>query len=160
MNSEEIQSLIEQLKAQGLSEDEIMNVFYEAFVQGKMDRKDLETLAEAMGYELTDDFKNEPTPDPIASPEGGELPEGGLTEETLEDAKAIEPEESAEEFKEDIDAINKGEAPAPKEEKEEPEEAEETEESESEDEEKAEEDGEEEESEDEEWEKAQKMFKI
>ena len=157
MNSEEIQSLIEQLKAQGLSEDEIMNVFYEAFVQGKMDRKDLETLAEAMGYELTDDFKNEPTPDPIASPE---TPEGGLSEETLEDTKAIEPEESVEEFKEDIDAINKGEEPVSKEEKEEPEEAEETEETESEDEEKAEEDGEEEESEDEEWEKAQKMFKI
>ena len=98
MSNEEIMSLIEQLKAQGLSEDEIMDTFYQTFVDGKMDRKDLETLAEAMGYELTDDFKNEPAPDPIAS-EGLE----GASKEDLEEAKEIAPEESEEEFKEKID---------------------------------------------------------
>ena len=98
MNSEEMRSLIEQLKAQGLSEDDIMEVFYETFTKGEMDRKDLETLAEAMGYELTDDFKEDKTPDPIAA-EGME----GLSEEALEDAKAIEPGESKEEFEEKIE---------------------------------------------------------
>lgn len=138
MNNEEIQSLIEQLKAQGLSEEEIMNVFYETFTQGKMDRKDLETLANAMGYELTDDFKNDETPDPIADlGDGGEeAVEGtdGMTEEDLKDPLDIN-EDKEDGEKEDDDG-----------EDEEPEE-------------KGDED-EPEESEDEEWEKAQKMFKI
>ena len=103
MNNEEIESLIKQLKAQGLDEEEIMGIFYDVFEKGEMDRKDLETLAEAMGYELTDDFKNEPTPDPIAA-EGVE----GLSEEQLEDAKAIEPGESKEEFKEKIEDAKEG----------------------------------------------------
>jgi hypothetical protein len=67
MNREEIEELIRQLKAAGLDEEKIMEVFYAAFEEGKMDRKDLETLTNAMGYELTDDFKNDETPDPIAS---------------------------------------------------------------------------------------------
>ena len=154
MNSEEIKSLIEQLKAQGLTEDEIMNVFYETFVKGDMDRKDLETLAEAMGYELTDDFKNEPTPDPIAS-KGAE----GLSEEALEDAKAIEPGESVEEFKEGIEEAKEGLDSEEAIESEE--EAEEDSEEEPKDEEEEKESEEvEEEDEDAEWEKAQKMFKI
>ena len=101
MNSEEIQSLIEQLKAQGLSEEDIMEIFFQTFTEGKMDRKDLETLADAMGYELTDEFKNDETPDPIeeAPAEGLE----GLTKEEVEDAKEIEPGESKEEFKEKLE---------------------------------------------------------
>ena len=156
MNNEEIMSLIEQLKAQGLSEDEIMDVFYQTFVEGKMDRKDLETLAEAMGYELTDDFKNEPTPDPIAS-EGLE----GASKEDLEEAKEIAPEESEEEFKEKIDETKEdlGEEEKVESEEESEEEKEEPEEEKSE-EEPEESEEEESEDEDEEWEKAQKMFKI
>lgn len=155
MNEEEIQSLIEQLKAQGLSEEEIMNVFYETFVQGKMDRKDLETLAEAMGYELTDDFKNEPTPDPIEA-NGVE----GMSKEELEAAKEIAPNETKEEFQEKLEGED-GEPEAEGKEKEEQPEAEPTE---TKDEDKGEEDpaeeGEKEPSEEEEWEEAQKLFKI
>ena len=143
MNNEEIQSLIEQLKAQGLDDEKIMNVFYEAFLQGEMDREDLETLAEAMGYELTDDFKNDSTPDPIAL--GGEEGAEGASEEQ-------DPEEK---LKDPLD-INE-DAGEEKEEKEE-EEPEAKEEGESED--KDEDEPEEEEDEDEEWEKAQKLFKI
>ena len=151
MDSEQIKALIEQLKAQGLDEEEIMTVFYETFTKGEMDRKDLETLAEAMGYELTDDFKNEPAADPIAS-EGAE----GLSKEELEDAKEIAPSESEEEFKEDIEEAKEGldeeekgeEEPKPEVEEEKEEEKPEAEsEEESEDEEK-------------EWEEAQHLFKI
>lgn len=111
MNEEEIQSLIKQLKAAGLSDEDIMNVFYEAFESGEMDRKDLEVLAEAMGYELTDDFKNDQTPDPING-NNEPAPEGGnenLSKQELEDAKEIKPGESPEEFKEKLE----GEKPAP-----------------------------------------------
>lgn len=160
MNAEEIKSLIEQLKAQGLDDEEIMTVFYETFTKGDMDRKDLETLAEAMGYELTDDFKNEPTPDPIAS-ENAE----GLSEEKLEDAKAIEPGEFEEEFKENIEEAKEGLDGEEKVEEEEKSESEEPEGEEPKDEEEEKpEEGEkpegEEDSESEEWEEAQKLFKI
>jgi hypothetical protein len=96
MDKNQIEELIRQLKASGLDEEEIMEIFFETFQKGKMDRADLETLAGAMGYELTDDFKNDETPDPIASDVEG------LDKEDLEDAKTLDGlEEVAEE--EDID---------------------------------------------------------
>ena len=90
MNSQEIESLINQLKAAGLNEEQIMETFFETFQDGKMDREDLETLAEFMGYELTDEFKNDKTPDPIEGSNG----EGGVTESEANDLKEIKPGES------------------------------------------------------------------
>lgn len=87
MNKEEMDSLISQLKASGLDEEKIMETFYETFQQGKMDRKDLEACANYLGYELTDEFKNDETPDPIL---GGQE---GLTKEMAEEAKE-NPEEA------------------------------------------------------------------
>ena len=162
MNEEQIKSLIEQLKAQGLTEDEIMDVFYQTFTEGKMDRKDLEVLTEAMGYELTDDFKEDSTPDPIAS-EGAE----GISEASAEDLKEIKPGETPEEFEAKIDEAKEegiGEEEKPEEpvaeEKGDEEEVKEEVEAEEKDVEADEDAGEDEESEDEEWEKAQKLFKI
>ena len=46
--------------------DEIMlDGFFKAFCDGKMSREDLAAIAEAMGYEPTEEFMNDPTPDPI-----------------------------------------------------------------------------------------------
>lgn len=150
MNGEEIQSLISQLKASGLNEEQIMDVFYETFKKGEMNREDLESLANAMGYELTDEFKKEETPDPIVSG-SEESGEAGISKEEAEAAKAIEPGESKEEFKEKIEEAKstadegkeKAEEVKSEEVKAEPEKSEP-----------------EEESEEEEWEKAQKLFKI
>ena len=106
MDRTEMESLVKQLKAAGLTKEQIMETFYETFQEGKMDRKDLEACAEFMGYELTDDFKNDQTPDPIAN--GGE----GITKEEAEAAKEIKPGESAEEFKEAVEGGElKGEEP-------------------------------------------------
>lgn len=99
MDKTEMNSLVNQLKATGLTEEEIMDTFYAAFQEGKMDRKDLEACANFMGYELTDDFKNDATPDPMSSPDLG----GGITKEEAEDAKEIKPGETAEEFKDSIE---------------------------------------------------------
>ena len=162
MNEEQIKSLIDQLKGAGLEEEQIMDVFYETFKKGKMDRKDLETLANALGYELTDDFKNEPTPDPI---EGGE-DLGDMSKESLEEAKEIAPGESKEEFEEKIEDIKedagedlKKEEPSEEEpaKEEEPSDAEAEEPA---DESDASEDEAEESDEDKEWEEANKLFKL
>lgn len=146
MNGEEIQSLISQLKASGLNEEQIMDVFYETFKKGEMNREDLESLANAMGYELTDEFKKEETPDPIVSG-SEESGEAGISKEEAEAAKALEPGESKEEFKEKIEEAKTSPAPEAKPEGE-ASTAGEGEESKK------------EESEEEEWEKAQKLFKI
>ena len=145
MNREEMESLVKQLEAAGLSEEQIMETFFETFQDGKMDREDLEALAEFMGYELTDGFKKDENPDPI---EGGA--EEGVDKAEAEDLKEIQPGESKEEFEEKIEEA-KGE------EKAEPEKPAEEEKSESIEEEKAE-DGEEEVDEDKEWEEVQKKF--
>lgn len=136
MDNEKIQSLISQLKGVGLGDEEILDVFYATFKKGKMDRKDLETLADSLGYELDDDFKEDKTPDPI---EGGEP---DITKEEAEDLKEIKPGESKEEFKEKVDeAKDEMEADA--------------------DDKKEEEDHEEKSEEDkDEWEEANKYFKI
>ena len=136
MDNEKIQSLISQLKGVGLGDEEILDVFYAAFQKGKMDRKDLETLADSLGYELDDDFKEDKTPDPIE----GKKPE--VTPEAAEDLKEIKPGESKEEFKEKDDEA-KGEIEADADDKKE------------EKEEKAEDH-----EEDKEWEEANKYFKI
>lgn len=112
MDRAEMESLVKQLKAAGLTEEQIMETFYETFQDGKMDRKDLEACAEFMGYELTDEFKGDPTPDPIA--DGGEGG-GGITKEQAEAAKEIKPGESPEEFREAVEGgAPSGEGSAPK----------------------------------------------
>lgn len=141
MNEEQIKSLVDQLKAAGLEEEDIMDVFYSTFTKGKMDRKDLETLANYMGYELTDDFKNDPTPDPIESQEDGEE----ISKEDLEDVKEIDEDETPEEFEEKIEDIKEGESVTEDEDEDEDEDADDYDE-----------DGDE----DKEWEEAQKIFKI
>ena len=149
MNNEEIQSLISQLKGVGLKEEEIMDTFYDAFKDGEMSREDLEALAEAMGYELTDDFKNEPSPDPIAASKDGEEVEKA----DLEEAKEIQPGESKEEFKDKIDEMKSEEKPVEGEEKVEEETSEEKEE-------ESVEDESEEDEEEKDWQEAQKLLKA
>lgn len=149
MDNEQIQSLISQLKAVGLEDEQIMDVFYEAFTKGKMDRKDLETLAESLGYELDDDFKAEPTPDPI---EGDKPAEGGDVPAGAEDLKEIKPGESVEEFKDKVEEA-KGDGEGDVEEEEDKEESHEDDDNTDTDE--GDDDGE-----DKEWDEANKYFKI
>lgn len=131
MDEKEIKSLIGQMKAAGLKDEEIMDSMFESFRDGDMDREDLKALAAAMGYELTDEFAADEEKDPIES-KGAE----GITKEQAEAAKEIEPGESEEEFLESAGAEK--EKPEPEEEDEE----------------------DEEESEDEGWEEANKLFKA
>ena len=156
MNEEQINSLIEQLKAAGLEEDDIMNVFYETFEKGKMDRKDLETLANVMGYELTDEFKNDPTPDPIASEGAEDMSEEDLKNaRTLEESGADTPEEFKEEMEDKAEDTEIGEG-----EEDEDDEADDTTEADDEDIADSDDDAEDEDEDDADWKKAQKMFKL
>lgn len=116
MNDEEIRSTIEQMKAQlkakpenaEKSEDEIdeimLNGFLKAVSEGEMSKEDLITLAEAMGYEPTEEFKNDSEdPSTFAGEEGG-----APTKEELEEVREIKPGESKEEFKEKVEDVKEG----------------------------------------------------
>ena len=69
MNYEEIMNLVKELRRQfkatnkGKSEEEIdemiLDVFFQAFVQDKMDKEDLKTLSNALGYEINEDVIKE-----------------------------------------------------------------------------------------------------
>ena len=58
MTIEEGKKAIEELKAQGNSEEEIAGAFYLMFVEGKIDVDQFDALVNLLGYHLTDEFKN------------------------------------------------------------------------------------------------------
>lgn len=126
MNDEELRSTLEQIKAQVKAKPEnqdktddeidemILDSFYKAYTEGKMSKEDLGGLAEAMGYEFTEDFDQDPAAAPEIAPEqagaeGGE----GLSEQNLEAVRTMEPGQSAEEFQEKVEDVKEGENVAP-----------------------------------------------
>lgn len=117
MNNEEIQSLMEQLQAHGLTPEDIADgILWPLFRDGKMSKEDLATLCSAIGLELDPEF---------AEDEG---PEGNMiSKEEAEEAKEIKPGESKEEFQEKLEEAKASPETAPEEEPEEEEEDEDAE---------------------------------
>lgn len=92
MTVEEAKKMIEELKAQGETEEDIVAGFYAMFCEGDIDVNELGDLVKLVGYELTDEFKNWSEEDQKSK---------GWAEDP-EDAKEItEDEEPAEESDED-----------------------------------------------------------
>ena len=68
MSIEKLQKAIEEMKAQGQSEEEIAGAFYLLFRDGKIDLEQLEALVNTLGFELSEEFK---TMDPEQQKDGG-----------------------------------------------------------------------------------------
>lgn len=58
MTVEEAKSAVEELKAQGMTDDDLAAALYGMFVDEKIDFDQFDALAKVIGYELTDEFKN------------------------------------------------------------------------------------------------------
>ena len=58
MTVKEAKEMIEELKAQGNSEEEIVAGFYMMFTEDKLTVDELQRLVELVGYELTEEFLN------------------------------------------------------------------------------------------------------
>lgn len=58
MTVQEGKQMIEELKAQGATEEEIVSGFYGLFVEDEIDINELGDLVQLVGYELSDEFKN------------------------------------------------------------------------------------------------------
>ena len=127
MNPEEIRSTLEQIKAQVKAKPEnaektddeidemILESFYKAYTDGKMTKEDLGGLAEAMGYEFTEEFDQDPEAANELNPEQGEggepapAPEAeGATQEDLEAVRTMDEGESAEEFQDKVEEVKEG----------------------------------------------------
>ena len=61
-------------EAKGASEEElnqmVLDGLFEGFVQGELHRSDLALAADILGYEVDEEFMNDPHPDPIDVKEG------------------------------------------------------------------------------------------
>lgn len=58
MTVQEGKQMIEELKAQGATEEEIVSGFFLLFEEDKININELGDLVQLVGYELSDDFKN------------------------------------------------------------------------------------------------------
>lgn len=57
MSIEELTKAVEEMKAQGQSEEEIAGAYYLLFRDGKIDIEQLEALVNHLGFELSEEFK-------------------------------------------------------------------------------------------------------
>lgn len=100
MSIEELKKAIEEMKAQGQSEEEIAGAFYLLFRDEKITLEQLEALVNVLGFELSDEFK---AMDPEMQKDGGyEV----LDEEASEQGENTEyeeetPEETSDDEEED-----------------------------------------------------------
>lgn len=93
MTREEAKQAIEELKAQGFSEDEMLLTFYTMFQDDKLNVDQLGNLVGLIGYELSEEFlAMSPEDQKTKGYEEAEDAEN-LTKEEIEDAKEVEPEE-------------------------------------------------------------------
>ncbi|MCQ2776441.1 MAG: hypothetical protein MJ217_01795 [Bacilli bacterium] len=59
MTKSEFNNLINKLRDQNLTDEEIMNILFESFQTGVCSLEDLEKMVEWFGYSLTDEFYKE-----------------------------------------------------------------------------------------------------
>ena len=117
MNNEEIQALMEKLKAAGLTPEDIANgILWPLFKGGKMSKEDLDTLLSSIGLEMDPEFKDDDGPaaegENKGAGDGASAPAAeGVTQEEAENLKEIKPGESKEEFQEKVEEA-KGDKPA------------------------------------------------
>lgn len=114
MTREETKQAIEELKAQGFSEDEMLLTFYTMFQNDELNIEQLGSLVDLLGYELSPEFL-EMSPEDQKTKGYEEVEEGesgNLSEEEIEDAKEVTPEET-----EETEKVEEDSQPEEKEEK-------------------------------------------
>lgn len=104
MTVEEAKKMIEELKAQGETEEDIVAGFYAMFCEGDIDVNELGDLVQLVGYELTDEFKNLSDEDKktkgwAEDPEDAKELEEGEEEESAEEEKPAEESEESDDEK-------------------------------------------------------------
>lgn len=89
MTLDEAKQAIEQLKAQGETEESMLATFYLMFKDDTITVDELGDLCQLIGYELTDEFKNM-SPEDQKTKGYKEVEDEDVSEEEIEDAKEFE----------------------------------------------------------------------
>lgn len=88
MTLDEGKKAIEQLKAEGHSEEDILGAFYKMFQNDELTFEELDGVVNLMGYHLTDEFKAmSPEDQKKKGYEETEEPAEGVDKEEVEEAK-------------------------------------------------------------------------
>lgn len=118
MTPEELKKAIDQLKAEGHSEEEILGSFYKMFQNDELTLDELDGIVNMMGYHLTDEFKGmSPEDQKTKGYKEVDEPAEGVDEKDVEEAKETDkaPEENKpEEKKEETESEEDEEARAMK----------------------------------------------
>ena len=94
MTLEEAKKAIEELKAQGETDESMLGTFYLMFQDDVISVDELDDLCQLIGYELTDEFRNmSPEDQKTKGYEEVEDEDTDLSKEEIEDAKEVEPGE-------------------------------------------------------------------
>lgn len=91
---EEAKKAMDEMMAQGTSEDDMLGILYLMFQDDKISFDELEALVDALGYEITEEFRNMSPED--QKTKGYEMKgeaEEGVTDEQIEDAKETQEDE-------------------------------------------------------------------
>ena len=102
MDNEEFNKLCDELRAQGMDDEDILGTVLEMFKKGEIDAEDMGKLAGTLGYELTDEFlaENAPLPPEAGAPTedqveaAQEAPENGQEQEQEPNEPAADEEGS------------------------------------------------------------------
>ena len=94
MTIDEGKKMIEELKAEGFDEEQIVAGFYQLFIDGDVNVEQLGDLVQLVGWELTEEFKNMSPED--QKTKGWETSEdtSDVTKEENDEAKEFEPKEN------------------------------------------------------------------
>ena len=100
MTPEEMKKAIEQLKATGASDEEILGGFYKMFQDDKLTIDELEGITNLMGYHFSDEFKAmSPEDQKTKGYEETEEPAEGVDKQEVEQAKESDESEDKPEDK-------------------------------------------------------------
>ena len=91
MTVKEAKKAMDEMMAQGTTEDEMLGILYLMFQDDKLSFEELEALVEVLGYEITEEFRNmSPEDQKTKGYEYEDEPAEGVSEEEVEDAKTTE----------------------------------------------------------------------
>lgn len=91
---EEAKKAMDEMMANGTSEDDMLGILYLMFRDDKISLDELEALVDALGYELTEEFKNmSPEDQKTKGYTMKDEAEEGVTDEQIEDTKETQEDE-------------------------------------------------------------------
>ena len=98
MTLEELKKVFDDFKGEGYEEEEILEILYLMYADGKMPLEDLRTMTETLGYEFTDEFEAMSEEDKKKKGleyKNGDKAAEGVDKEDVEDAKEFKEGEDA-----------------------------------------------------------------